>query len=78
MLKKRTNRVTTLSEASSFDLILLEVWKDQKRVKNARTATATPAQARYSVIIEVYLASRRNRLVAKIMEKKIVNTETPF
>lgn len=41
-------------------------------------AQATEDQASNLVIMEVYWASNKKRLVARIMEKNIDKTETPF
>jgi hypothetical protein len=78
MLKNNTTLVIVLSEAYGLVLILLEVWKAQKRDKNESKATKTQVQARYSVIGVDYFASNKNKLVATIIEKKILNTDTPF
>jgi hypothetical protein len=54
------------------------VEKAHHKVNKENMETATLVQAKLDVIMEVYYFSKRKRFVAKIIEKKTLNTETAF
>lgn len=78
MAKNKTILVTILSVPSGLVSNFLEVAKAQYKAMKEKIATKIEAQAKFLVMIEVYSSSNKNKLVAKIIEKKTLITETPF